>query len=305
MKRIISCLLSALLLTGCTDIRTRISPDTLALNTGQPVRAAMHNAQTDTVIAAEADHPLLFREALERAAGAEISGGHLSLLLLSGNPANVLGSLLQSQQLAPTCKLLYVPEDACGLLAAGDAPSAAQLDTAVESGHLPVRTADLVYGDLCGGSGVSALPAWDHGRFTLALFDADGVSGMLSPAACRGLALLENRQDSFTFDADSAPCTVTSTALRLTAESSGDSLCFTVSGTLYADTAHPAAAELLLTEMLRAALTETALAAGADLLFLRETALRDGVSAAKHCTQAEWRNLLKAAACRIDIRVAI
>lgn len=300
MKRILICLLCALFLTGCTDIRSRRSPDVLALDNAC---AAMHAAQDDEIITAEIMHPLLYREALENKAGAEISPGHLSLLMLSGNPAEVLPELLRAQEIAPTCKVLYVPEDACGLLMSGDAPTAGQLDAAASTGMLPPRTADLVFGDLCGGSGVSAMPARLHGDLTLVLLDADGVQQALPQTACRGLALLTERFDSFSFDADGAPCSVRSTDLQISAAIEHDVLCFTVSGSIRVSTAHRPAAELLLNEMICSALTETAQGAGADLLFLYETACKSRLPGIRSCTQAQWREMLTAAAYRCDLRV--
>lgn len=304
-KSILICLLGTMLLTGCTDIRTRKSPDVLAIDSGNPARTAMYATQDDTVITAVPSHPLLFRTALENAAGAEISAGHLSLLLLNGNPAELLPGLLQSQEIAPTCKVLYVRSDPCGLLESGGAPTAGQLDAAVSTGQLPVRTADLVYADLSGGSGVSALPAWQQDALTLALFDAQGICSVLTETACRGLALLGGTYDTFSFNADSAPCTVRSASLRISANSVRGRLCFTVSGSIRTETSHLPAAELLLTEMVSEALTQTAQDAGADLLFLRETALRCGISDVKTCTQMQWRELLKAASFRVDLRVSV
>lgn len=303
MKRILICMLCALLLTGCTDVRTRRSPDVLALDTAEPSRAAMHATQNDEIISAGVMHPLLFREALENAAGAEISPGHLSLLMISGNPAPVLPELLQSQEIAPTCKVLYVPDGACRLLESGNAPETGQLDAAVSTGMLPLRTADLIYGDLCGGSGVSAVPAWLHERLTLMLLDADGVQSALSENACRGLALLGGRFETFSFDADGAPCTVRSVSLRISAAVAHDQLCISVCGSVRAETAHRPAAELLLSEMVSSALTETAQAAGADLLFLYEAACKSRLPGIRSCSQSQWRSMLMTAAYQTDLRV--
>ena len=295
-------LCAGLLLTGCTDIRSRLSPDVLAVENGTPARVSMHATQDGAVFSVNTANPMLFQEALRLQSGSEISAGHLSLLLVSGNPAAVLPDFLQAQFLSPTCKVLYLPEDACAVLEAGSAPTAGQLDAAAAEGLLPCRTANLICGDLCGGSGVSALPAYCENRLTLAVFDAEGVCGLLSEQACRGLALLGGRYEAFSFDADGAPCTVQHSSLHLTASGENGRLVFTVSGSLAAETADPEAAKRILTDMLQAALTETAGAYGADILFLHETALRDGISFAEECGQAAWRNALRSAQYRVALR---
>ncbi len=302
-RRFIPLLGCCLTLTGCTDIRSRLSPDVLAIETGSTVRTAMHATQDDSVLTAEADSPMLFREALERKAGASVSAGHLSLLLISGNPADILPDYLYKQFISPTCKVLYVPENACGLLQSGDAPTAGQLDAAVSTGQLPARTADLVFGDLCGGSGVSVLPAYSGGRLTLAAFSPEEICGFLSESACRGLALLAERYETFAFDAEGAPCTIRSRSLHISAEKKGESLCFAVSGSVRAETAHPEAAHQKLTEMLLAALTETARNTGADILFLRETAVRNKLAGIAGCSREQWRSMLQTADFCVNIQL--
>ena len=75
----------------------------------------------------------------------------------------------------------------------------------------------------------------------------------------------------------------------------------TVSGEIRTEPPLTDAAEKRLAEMLDAALRETVCAAGADLLFLREAALRDGLPAARDCSQAEWRRMLLESECRIAL----
>ena len=58
MKKLLL-LLPALLLTACTDIRTRLSPDLLAADTGTELRLAAHTTQDDTLITAYAAAPEL------------------------------------------------------------------------------------------------------------------------------------------------------------------------------------------------------------------------------------------------------
>jgi hypothetical protein len=60
--KIIPLLFIPLLLTGCTDIRRRLSPDLLAVHTGETVSFAAHTSQEDALIAAEAEDPLLLHK---------------------------------------------------------------------------------------------------------------------------------------------------------------------------------------------------------------------------------------------------
>ena len=52
-----------------------------------------------------------------------------------------------------------------------------------------------------------------------------------------------------------------------------------------------------------AAVTETALSRGADLLFLREQAIRAGIASARFCSQEEWHDLLCSADCSITLNL--
>ena len=80
----------ALLLTACTDIRSRISPDILAADVGKQTAYAMHASGKQGVLRASAAHPDLLCDALQNAAGAEVSTGHLTLLLVSGDAVRIL-----------------------------------------------------------------------------------------------------------------------------------------------------------------------------------------------------------------------
>ena len=301
--RILPLLLSAALLCGCTDIRTRLSPDLLAADTGDSIRLAAHTTQGDTVITAEAAAPRLLPEALQNAAGAEISPGHISMLLIHGEPCALLETALQQQWLPPTGIVLLLPDSACEALRDGTAPVAGQLAAAAETGLLPACAADTVLGDLWGGSGIAAFPAAENGRLTLSLRAPGKDFGTLSGNACRGLALLGNRWKSFSFPCGDAVCSVRKTALKTAVTESGGRLCITVSGTVHAENADPDAAAQVLTELLLAALHETARNIGADILFLREYAVRGGIHTAKSCSQAEWAALLRQAEYRISIAV--
>ena len=303
MKNCLLILLPALTLTACTDIRTRLTPDLLAADTGSVIRLAAHTTQENELITAETCAPALLPEALQNASGAEIAAGHISMLLICGNPCALLETALQMQWLPPSGAVVSLPESACDALREGTAPSAGQLDAAAETGQLPYRPADAVLGDLISGSGITALHTAETSRLTLSLWDAEQQYGTLSETACRGLALLGNRWKTFSFPCGDSVCSIRRTALHTAVTQQDGGLCVTVSGSVSAETDDPAAAEQRLTEMLTAALYETARDAGADLLFLREYAVRGGVRTAIRCEPAEWAAMLHGAEYRVCISV--
>lgn len=296
-------LLPALLLTACTDIRTRLSPDLLAADTGNGLRLAAHTTQDDALITAYAAAPELLPDALRTASGSEIAPGHISMLLICGNPCALLETALQKQWLPPSGAVVSLPESACDALGSGAFPSPGQLSAAAETGQLPRRPADTVLGDLKSGSGITALHTEENGRLTLSLWDAERQYGTLSADACRGLALLDSRWKSFAFACGDSVCTVRRSRLHISVAVRDGRLCVTVSGSITAETDDPAAAEQRLHAMLTAALHETARDAGADLLFLREYAVRGRIAEAVHCEPAEWAGLLRAAEYRVSISV--
>ena len=303
MKRMLLLLpLLTVLLTGCTDLSGRLSPDLLAADTGETVRLAAHTTQENAVITANTADIRLLPDALRNAAGAEISAGHITMLLVCGNPCALLETALQQQWLPPTGSVLALPESACDALCSGDYPTAEHLTAAAETGLLPYRSADTVLGDLWGGSGITALHTREHGRLTLLLLDANGQYGTLSETACRGLALLDHRWKHFSFACGDTACSLRRTKLEIRVTETAGRLRIAVSGTVCPEQNTPAA-EQILTDMLTAALDETARAAGADLLFLRERAVRAGVRCAKTCTQAEWAAMLRDADCTVRISV--
>ena len=300
MKRLLLCICCAFLLTGCTDIRKRLLPDILAVDPATPVQFAAHTSQDTGIIAAYAETALQMPDALRRASGAEISTGHLTMLAVSGNPCGILETYFQAQMLAPTCMVLAVPSDACERLRDGSLPAPAQLQSAAETGLLPCRTADAVLADLWGGSGITALCTQKADGLTLSLWTKDGCCAVLSDDACRGLALLGKRYESFVFAADGITYWFSSMRLHLRIIQ-GDTL--QIALTCKAETEPPLtdAAASRLEEMLCAAVSETALTAGADLLFLREHAIRSGITAARSCSQEEWRALLQSAGCTVTL----
>lgn len=301
MKRTLLLLIPLMLmLSACTDIRTRLSPDLLAADAGTVWHFAAHTSQNDRIITADTPVPLLFPDALQNAAGADISAGHLSVLAVSGNPCTFLTDALQSGLLAPTCAVLSVPERACSMLQNGTLPDAAVLRTAAETGQLPLRTADTVTGDLWSTAGITAIPYTDGSCLTLMLWDAERSYGCLSESACRGLALLGRHRRQFAFAAGETACSVTQTRLRLSAAETGRQLHITVSGTVHISPACPEA-KAVLRNMLLSALEETAGRCGADLLFLHETALRCGIPQNKISSRTEWQEMLKNAAFSVHI----
>ena len=297
-------LLMPLLLCGCTDIRTRRSPDLLAADIGDSIRLAAHATQSDEIITAETDAIPLLPEALQNASGAEVSPGHISLLLIHGEPCTLLETALEQQWLPPTAAVLCLTESACDALRDGSAPDADRLTAAAETGQLPRRTADTVLGDLLNGSGITAFPAEDHGRLTLLLRDRAQAYGTLSENACRGLALLGNRWKQFRFPCGESVCTVRKAPLKISVTAQDGRLRITVSGKILADTDAPETAAQLLTGMLSAALHETARDTGADVLFLREYAVRGRIRAAVTCAPAEWAAVLRHAEYRTEITVS-
>ena len=303
MKRYAFLILSAAILTGCTDIRTRLSPDILAADTGAVTHFAAHTSQDEPVITAEAPDCLLMPDALRGAAGAEISTGHLSLLAVSGNPCGITEQYLQAQYLAPTCAVLSVPQDACAMLKDGILPTPDEIKAAVDTGMLPSRTADTAVGDLWSGTGITAFCAYENGALTLALWDADGKHGTLSPDACRGLALFGQQYETFAFEAGGAVFRLQKCAPALHLRMD-DRLHITVSGQFSAAPPLTDTAGDRLREMLAAAMQETVCDAGADLLFLHEAALRDHIPDASHLTQEKRRAVLQNADYQICIKCA-
>ena len=294
MKRILLLICCGLLLTGCTDIRTRLLPDILAVDLHSPLQFAAHTSQETGIISAEAETALQMPDALRNASGAEISTGHLTMLAVSGNPCGIVEAYFQEQMLAPTCAVLSVPADACALLRSGGLPEPEMLEAAAETGLLPCRTADAILADLWGGSGITAVCTADTNGLTLALWTESECCGVLSADACRGLALLGKRRRSFAFAAAGSTYRLISDALQIRI-TQDDRLHIAVTGTVRTAPSLTQAASDRLTEMLHAALDETACAAGADLLFLREHAIRCKISDARSCTQSAWRGMLQSA----------
>lgn len=303
---IINSILLLLPLCACTDVRERLSPDVLAVDLHRDgsaafaIRCAQDAAEP---ITASGDSPLMLCTALRTAAGKEIDAGHISLLLLHGNPAAVLPDYLAMQVLMPTSAVLLCR----GTSVTHTAYDPAQLRAAVDAGMLPARTADLILGDLQNGSGVSAAPCLSGDTLTLALCgDTDGFP-MLSEDACRGLALLGGRWKTFAFRAGDTAASVVRKDLRMTAAEDGDALHFTLTGTVTCKPeGNPAAdwlpaAQSALEKMLAAACKEPLESGGADLLLLRETAVRDGIPGAADCTASAWRTRLLQSDFTVDV----
>lgn len=288
-----------LLLTGCADIRGRVTPDLLALQDGAQPELAMHISGEEGTIRAESDL-MNFPDAMCAAAGAEVSTGHISVLLLHANPAAVLPDYLENGWLAPTAQVVYSDTDAVSLLA-HHPPSAEEIKAAVRTGLLPPRTADSVLADLMGGSGVTALTMHTKDGFRLAVWDAAHHCGTLSEDACRGLALLTGKYDTFTFSGENACFTVEHAAPDIRATLDGEALEITVSGKFRcslrsgnADEVEPA-----LTTIITAALTETVTQHGADLLHIQERARAGEIS------HSSWREMLRSAAITVSIHAAV
>lgn len=303
MKRCILTAFAALFLVGCTDIRKRLSPDLLAADLRNEVTFAAHTSQDDSIITANAPDFMLLPDALRNAAGAEISTGHLTMLAVSGAPCRLTEQYLQAQFLAPTCTVLTVPQNACARLQKGTLPTPAMIQAAVDTGMLPSRTADTVVGDLWGGSGVTAFYAYENDALTLSLWADDTQCGSLSQDACRGLALFCGRYRTFSFAAGGTVYRIAQRHLHFRTEMT-DRLHITVSGLITAEPPLTDAAAHTLNGMLSAAMDETICKAGADLLFLRETAVRDGIPDAADSTHENWRIILQNAVYEIRVSYA-
>ena len=299
----------SLLLTSCTDVRNRLSPDVLAVDQmpDGSTQFAMRCSQETEIITADADSPLLLCSALQTAAGKEIDSGHISLLMLHGNPAALIPTYLEMQVLMPTSEVLLCTDSACAM--PQNTPDAKQIRAAVSAGMLPACTADRMLGDLQNGSGVSAVCCDRNGTLTLALCDANGICGTLSADACRGLALSDKRWTQFSLTAGESTVSVTHVCLHISAAEAADRLLFTLRGTVTCKPKGTASADWQseaqreLTAMLSAAYRETAQSAGADLLLLREAAVRDRISGAADCALSVWRERLQASEISIEITV--
>ena len=292
-------LMSALLLTGCADIRGRVSPDLLAVQDGASPMLAMHISGGEEIITAESS-PMNFPDAMSAAAGAEVSAGHISVLLLHANPSAVLPGYLENGWLAPTAQVVYSDTNTVSLLA-HDPPSAEDIKAAVQTGLIPPRTADSVLADLLGGSGVTALNMYTKDGFRLALWDAEECCGTLSENACRGLALLAGKYRTFTLSDQDVCFSVEHAAPDIRAVCSGGTLKINVSGNFRcilrsgnADAVVP-----MLHAVITAALTETVLQSGADLLLLQERAGAGDIS------HAAWREMLRSAETAVSLRTEI
>ena len=301
--RLLILLPAMLLLTGCTDLRTRISPDVIAADCGEALSLAASVPQEELLLRAAAETPEGIPAALQNAGGAEFSQGHVSMLALSGaGICDALSVCFTRGWIPPDCTVLAVSGNAANALANAALPDADQLRAAADTGMLPCRTADAVIGDLWGGSGMTVLPLMQDGSLTLAVAGQNGALHPLSGDACRGLALLGCRWKEFGFAEEGIAYTVTACRLHLTFSRQDGQLVCTVAGTLRCDPAK-AAGEAALRRMLLAALTETAAAYGADVCCLRESAVQSGLREIGTLPDAAWADLLRTAEYRADLHV--
>lgn len=274
------------MLTGCTDLRTRISPDILAADAGETCRFAAHTAQLEKPLSAEAALPALMPEALSEAAGAEISCGHVSLLALSGEQAcEMLETAFRARWIPPDSAVLLVPDGACALLDSG-VPESSDIQTAVKDGLLPPRTAGTVLGDLREGSGISAAHGWNGTGLTAMLFAGNMPPAALSPDACRGLALWCGRWEHFRFAEGGTAYTLRYCTPAVSVSLADEKLRLDIRASFAVQPDDQTGRDVI-KRMLLSAVTETAWQ-GADILYLRERAAREGICT----TQEAWRSLL-------------
>lgn len=295
MKRLfaILCGCSTILLTGCTDIRSRRYADILAVTSGKEYSASLRCDGEETWYTAAAAAPKLLPTALENELGAQLSMGHLGLLMLQGDTLEPLTALLDDGQLVPTCPVLLCPKTS-QVERFVDSNLAAQLQRSMETGLLPRRTVGDVYGDLRSAARITLLPCLVEDALTLAVSDGAQTLAILSEDACRGAALLCGRWDHFAFvemrGASPETIRLKSCKCKLHMEQKGERLVLSVELSPEVESGDAELARTAVCRMLRAYFQEAVTDCAADACFLEETALRCGISIPD---TAAWRALLR------------
>ncbi len=292
-------LLAAMLCTpivfccGCkADVKDRSYAETMAVHLGSTIHGTVCYGEASTT--ATAQTPALLPDALRQASGTAIYTGHLTTLLISGKPFAALLPLTKAQWISPDCTVICTKKNAADLLAASKEDIQQLYFQAAKSGAVPLYHAGDILGMLQNGAQIAALPYYTADAFTLALYDtADAQYARLSQAACRGAALFDDAWEKFWFAADGAACTITKCSMICTVSETENGLALAVECRARCDMP-TAAAETVIKGYLTAALQET-LSLGADLFFLQERAIRDGISWAADASPAIWQNALKQA----------
>lgn len=311
--RVISSAFAGILLcSGCSaEVRERAYAQILAVHTGTRVQGAVRYDEESAPAAATAKTPVLLLDALQSESGKSLYTGHLSMLLLSGGPYQAVADYTAGQWLSPECMVLYTAQNAANLLENSDADYEAMLRQAVSTGKLPPCNAASIFGEWHSGTGVAAIPYYKQEALSLALCAVDGRVTVLSQDACMGLALMADAWEHFSVpiaaEKSIAAVTVSNADMVLSlAEQEGQlqiSLrCKTKCKAAAAEMGEDpqAAAEAAIGDLLAAAMHET-LSNGADLCYLREAAIRDGITWAKTASREHWRDALQQAVYHIAV----
>lgn len=310
--RVISSAFAGILLcSGCSaEVRERAYAQILAVHTGTRVQGAVRYDEESAPAAATAKTPVLLLDALQSESGKSLYTGHLSMLLLSGDPYRAFADYTAGQWLSPECMVLYT-ENAANLLENSDTDYEAMLRQAVSTGKLPPCNTASIFGEWHSGTGVAAIPYYKQEVLTMALCAADGRVTVLSEEASMGLALMADVWEHFsvpiTAGKSIAAVTVSKADIVLSfAEHEGQlqislrckTKCKAASAEMGEDP--QTAAENAIGDLLTAAMHET-LSNGADLCYLREAAIRDGIAWAKNASQEQWRDALQQAVYHIAV----
>ncbi len=288
-----------LLCCGCSaEAKDRAYAEIMAVHCTDTVQGAIRYGEEST--AADAQTPALLPDALRQKSGTAIYTGHLTTLLVSGRPFSALLPLAQAQWVAPDCTLICTKKNAANLLAAGEEDLQSLYRQAAKSGAVPLYDTGEILGMLQNDAQIAAVPYFAADSFTLALYDAaDEQYAILSDAACRGIALYDGAWEKFQFAANGGTCTVTKCSIACSLTETEEALVITAECSARCD-APSSAAEAVIREYLIAALQET-LSVGADLFFLQERAIRDGISWAADASPATWQNALKQAGFTVTV----
>ncbi len=300
-KRVLISAVFAPMLLCCsckTTIKDRIYAETLALHLDNTVQGTIY--YDEKTAKATAKTAALLPDALRQASGMAIYTGHLTTLLMSGKPFAALLPLTEAQWIAPDCTVICTQKNAANLLAANEKNIQLLYTQAVKSGSIPLYRAGEILGMLQNGTQLAAVPYYHEDKFTLALYDAsDQQYAVLSDTACRGVALSANTWENFQFVAGDATCTLTRSSLSCVVSETETALSLTVECHAHCDMPSQAAKSVL-EAYLTAALQES-LSHGADLFFLQERALRDGITWVADVSPAAWRDALSQASFTVTV----
>lgn len=314
---VILCLsLGMLFCCGCrAEVRERAYAEVLAVHTEARVKGTVRYDTESAPVTGTADTPALLTEALQTESGKSMYTGHLSMLLLSGEPQRTFADLTAGQWLSPNCLVLYTAQNAANLLAKEDTDYEAKLRQATATGQLPSYDAADVFAHWTSGTGIAALPYYRQETFAIALCAEDAPVAVLSQNACRGLALLADEWETFSLavvgqvHTAAVALTQADMVMRLSENDGQLSIALHCKAKCKPSSADMGdapqqAAEQALSDLLAAAMHET-LSAGADLCCLREAAIRDGISWAKEASQTQWRDALQQATYTITVEAVI